>query len=280
MRTVHVELISAAVAELCVKAACDLPEDVSAALEQARCREQYSVGRMVLDDLVQNQEIARSRRLPICQDTGMAVIFAELGQDVHLEGGSLEDAVNAGVAKGYTEGFLRASVVADPLRRGNTGDNTPAVLHLRLVAGDGIKLTLAPKGFGSENMTGLVMLNPTATAEEVCQAVVDRVTAAGANPCPPVVIGLGLGGTAERALENAKRALLRRVGSVHEDAYYAKLEQEILDAVNATGVGPGGLGGDTTALACHIIAAPTHIAGLPCAIALGCHAMRHAEVIL
>ena len=280
MRQIDAQEIRRAVAELCIEANCVLPADVAQALERARSSERSDVGCAILDDLLENQAIARSRRLPICQDTGMAVVFAELGQEAQIVGGSFEDAIHAGVAEGYTEGFLRASVVADPLRRGNTGDNTPAVIHLRLVAGDRLKLTLAPKGFGSENMTGLVMLNPTATADAVVDTVVERIRTAGANPCPPVVVGVGLGGTAELALENSKRALLRSIGSAHADPYYAALEARLLAAVNATGVGPGGLGGDNTALAAHIVAAPTHIAGLPCAISLGCHALRHAEKTL
>ena len=280
MRELHVKEIRQAVAELCVEANCVLPPDVTQALERARACESSAVGCAILDDLVENQSIARQRRLPICQDTGMAVVFAELGQDVAVVGGGFEAAIHAGVAQGYTEGFLRASVVGDPLRRGNTGDNTPAVIHLRLVDGDRLKLTLAPKGFGSENMTALVMLNPTATAETVRETVVERVRTAGANPCPPVLVGVGLGGTAELALENSKRALLRPIGSIHADPYYAALEKRLLAAVNDTGVGPGGLGGDNTALAAHVVAAPTHIAGLPCAISLGCHALRHAEKTL
>ena len=280
MRKLHVSDITQTVAELCIQANCVLPADVAQALEQARARETSPVGCAILDDLLENQQIARTRRLPICQDTGIAVVFAELGQNVAIVGGGFEAAIHAGVARGYTEGFLRASVVADPLRRGNTGDNTPAVIHLRIVDGDKLKLTLAPKGFGSENMTGLVMLNPTATPEAVIDAVVERVCTAGANPCPPVIVGVGLGGTAELALENSKRALLRLIGSVHGDPYYAELEVRILAAVNATGVGPNGLGGDCTALTAHIVAAPTHIAGLPCAISLGCHALRHAEKTL
>ena len=280
MRELHVQEIRQAVAELCMEANCVLPPDVTQALERARAYESSAVGCAILDDLVENQRIARLRSLPICQDTGIAVVFAELGQEVAVVGGSFEAAIHAGVAQGYTEGFLRASVVGDPLRRGNTGDNTPAVIHLRLVDGDCLKLTLAPKGFGSENMTALVMLNPTATAETVLETVVERVCAAGANPCPPVLVGVGLGGTAELALENSKRALLRPIGSIHADPYYAALEKRLFTAVNATGVGPGGLGGDNTALAAHIVAAPTHIAGLPCAISLGCHALRHAEKTL
>ena len=280
MRQIHAQDISQAVAELCIEANCVLPQDVAQALESARTCERSAVGCAVLDDLLENQKIARSRRLPICQDTGMAVVFAELGQELSIVGGDFEDAIHTGVAQGYTEGFLRASVVADPLRRRNTGDNTPAVIHLRLVKGDKLRLTLAPKGFGSENMTGLVMLNPTATAEMVIDTVVERVRMAGANPCPPVVVGVGLGGTAELALENSKRALLRTIGSSHADSYYGELEQRLLTAVNATGIGPGGLGGDNTALGVHILAAPTHIAGLPCAISLGCHALRHAEKTL
>ena len=280
MRELHACEIRQAIAELCVEANCVLPADVVQALEKARACETSAVGCSILDDLLENQKIARTRRLPICQDTGMAVVFAELGQEVAVVGGSFEGAIHMGVAQGYMEGFLRASVVHDPLRRDNTSDNTPAVIHLRIVDGDKLKLTVAPKGFGSENMTGLVMLNPTASLQAVVDAVVERVRTAGANPCPPVVIGVGLGGTAELALENSKRALLRPIGSVRSDSYYAELEARILAAVNATGVGPNGLGGDCTALAAHIVTAPTHIAGLPCAISLGCHALRHAEKTL
>ena len=218
--------------------------------------------------------------MPVCQDTGMAVVFADVGQEVHIAGGLLEDAVNAGVRKGYVEGLLRLSVVSDPLRRVNSGDNTPAVLHVRLVEGDRLKLTVAPKGFGSENMSGVRMLTPAASREDVIAAVVDLVKKAGSNPCPPMVLGVGIGGDFELCAYLAKKALCRSLSERNPDPFYAELERDMLDAVNALGIGPQGFGGRTTALGLGIEQYPTHIAGLPVAVNVGCHVTRHASVTL
>jgi len=280
MREITCEQIAETVARLCVEANTRLPEDLCRTIAACRDREPSPVGKAILGDLVENFTFAGARGLPICQDTGMAVVYAQVGQEVHITGGLLSDAVNAGVARGYTQGHLRCSVVADPLRRVNTGDNTPAVLHTELVAGDTLRLTVAPKGFGSENMTKLKMFTPAATAEDVADFIVESVSAAGSNPCPPVVVGVGLGGTSEAAADLAKRALLLPVGESSPDPVYAELEKTVLERVNGLGIGPQGLGGVTTALAVHILARPTHIAGLPCAVNLGCHVTRHAAATL
>ena len=235
------------------------------------------MGRSILGDLVENYTFAQEKRLPICQDTGMAVVFCQLGQEVHITGGLLRDAVNQGVARGYTEGFLRKSVVADPIRRVNTEDNTPAVLHLELVEGDSLNITVAPKGFGSENMTSLHMLKPSVSQEMVEDTIVQAVSEAGSNPCPPVVVGVGLGGDAELCAILAKKALLRPVDQHNSDPFYAEMEARILEKINRLGIGPQGLGGTTTALSVAINAYPTHIAGLPCCVNLGCHVTRHAS---
>ena len=280
MREITYQKIVETVAGLCVEANTRLPEDVRRAIAGRQESEASPVGRAILGDLVENFTFAAEKGLPICQDTGMAVVYAELGQEVHITGGLLSDAVNEGVARGYTEGHLRCSVVGDPLRRENTGDNTPAVLHLRLVAGDSLRLTVAPKGFGSENMTRLKMFTPAATAEDIVDFVVESVSLAGSNPCPPVVVGVGLGGTSEVAVGLAKEALLRPLEEEDPDPLYAELERRALEKVNALGIGPQGLGGTTTALGVHILTHPTHIAGLPCAVNLGCHVTRHAGATL
>ena len=280
MREISVQQVADAVRVLCIQANCFLPQDVKAALEGAREREASPVGRAILEDLRENFTFAQEKRLPICQDTGMAVVFCDLGQEVHITGGLLSDAVNEGVSRGYTEGFLRCSVVEDPLRRVNTGDNTPAILHLRLVEGDGLDLTVAPKGFGSENMTALKMFTPSVTREGVEVYIVSAVSAAGSNPCPPVIVGVGLGGTSEQAALLAKRALLRPVDQRNPDPFYADMEARVLEKINRLGIGPQGLGGTTTALSVCILPHPTHIAGLPCAVNLGCHVTRHAHLRL
>lgn len=280
MREISYSAIAEAVRDLCIEANTALPGDLCAALRRAAEEERSPVGRAILGDLVENFTLAAERRLPICQDTGMAVVFAELGQEVHVTGGLLRDAVNAGVAAGYAAGHLRCSVVADPLRRVNTGDNTPAVLHLELTEGDGLKLTVAPKGFGSQNMTALRMFTPSATAEDIADFVVETVSRAGSNPCPPIVVGVGLGGTSETAALLAKKALLLPVGAHSADPFYAELEERTLNRVNALGIGPQGLGGSITALSLRILPWPTHIAGLPCAVDLGCNVTRHAERML
>ncbi len=265
---------------LCIEANTVLPADVRAAIQDARETEKSPVGRAILGDLKENFEFAREKRLPICQDTGMAVVFLDWGQECHLTGGALEDAVNDGVARGYVEGALRLSVVGDPLRRGNTNDNTPAVIHLRMVPGDQVSVTVAPKGFGSENMSGLKMFKPSATQGEVEDYIVQCVSTAGSNPCPPVIVGVGLGGTFEKAAELAKRALLRPVGQHHADPFYADMEARLLERLNRLGIGPQGLGGTSTALWVSVETFGTHIAGLPCAVNMSCHVTRHAQRVL
>lgn len=280
MREVSCAAVTQAVRDLCIQANTQLTGDVCQAIRQARGQERSPVGAAILGDLEENFTFAAQRGLPICQDTGMAVVFVDWGQDCHLTGGTLEEAVNAGVARGYVEGNLRLSVVADPLRRGNTNDNTPAVLYTRLTAGDQVTITVAPKGFGSENMTALKMCTPSATQRDVEDFIVEAVDRAGSNPCPPVVVGVGLGGTSDLAAQLAKRALLRPLDQSSPDPYYADMEARVLERVNALGIGPQGLGGTTTALSVAIEPYPTHIAGLPCVVNLGCHVTRHAQTTL
>lgn len=280
MRELTADRISEAVRALCIEANTVLPADLRQAICWGLEEERSPVGRAILGDLKENYEFAEAKGLPICQDTGMAVVFVDWGQDCHLTGGSLEEAVNAGVARGYVEGKLRLSVVGDPLRRVNSNDNTPAILHLRMVPGDRVDITVAPKGFGSENMSSLKMFNPSATRQQVEDHIVDCVASAGSNPCPPVVVGVGLGGTSEMAALLAKRALLRPVGEHHPDPYYAEMENRILERVNSLGIGPQGLGGTTTALWVSVNTYGTHIAGLPCAVNLGCHVTRHRHITL
>ena len=277
MRELSCNDITALVRDLCIEANCNLPGDVRCALCAAQKQEQSPVGQSILGDLVENFTFAGEKRLPICQDTGMAVVFIDLGQECHIVGGSLEDAVNAGVAAGYTEGFLRKSIVGDPLRRVNTEDNTPAVLHLRLVPGDRLDITVAPKGAGSENMTTLRMLKPSASQADVEDAIVQAVSDAGSNPCPPVVVGVGLGGNAEQCALLAKRALLRPLDRHNPDSFYADMEARLLERINRLGIGPQGLGGTVTALAVSILPAATHIAQLPVCVNLCCHVCRHAH---
>ncbi|HIW54904.1 MAG TPA: fumarate hydratase [Candidatus Ruthenibacterium merdigallinarum] len=279
MRTLDAALIRDTVARLCIEANRALSPDMERAVRAAAETEPWPLARNVLGTLCQNLDAAARTGLPICQDTGMAVVFADVGQDVHIEG-DFEAAVHAGVAKGYTEGYLRKSVVADPIRRGNTGDNTPAVLYTRLVPGEQVRLTVAPKGFGSENMSRIAMLKPSDGEEGVKRFVVDAVRAAGPNPCPPIVVGVGIGGTFEGCALLAKRALLRSVGSHHPDEYYAAMERELLQKINALGIGPQGFGGQTTALHLAIETFPTHIAGLPVAVNISCHVTRHKEAVL
>ena len=279
MRIIPASLITETIARLCIEANRNLPDDIACALREARKTEPFAPAQGILDILVKNEQIARETCMPICQDTGMAVVYAEIGQDVHIEG-AFEDAVHEGVRRGYVEGLLRKSVVGDPLRRVNTGDNTPAVIHTRLVPGDRVKLTVAPKGFGSENMSRLAMLTPAEGVEGVKRFVLETVQKAGANPCPPMILGVGVGGDFERAAEMAKQALLLPLDQHNPDPYYAALECELLDMINHTGVGPQGLGGKTTCLGVHIIAGATHIAGLPVAVNVGCHVTRHQSEIL
>ncbi len=279
MRELDAARITETVARLCVEANRILPEDVCQALHTAEKSEPFAPAKELLGLLTQNAEIARKNNMPICQDTGMAVVFADVGQDVHIRG-DFEAAVHAGVRQGYVDGLLRKSVVCDPLRRKNTGDNTPAILHVRLVPGECLSLTVAPKGFGSENMSRLQMLTPAQGVEGVKAFVLDTVKKAGANPCPPVVLGIGLGGDFEQVAELAKRALLLPLTAHHPDPYYAALEQELLEAINQTGIGPQGMGGRSTCLGLHILARPTHIAGLPVAVNVSCHVTRHASAVL
>lgn len=277
MREIKAEAVTDAVAELCIKANKNLPEDLVDCIGCACRSEKNETAASVLGDLQANIDAAAELDIPICQDTGMAVVFAEIGQDVHIDGG-FEEAVNKGVAKGYTEGLLRKSVVRDPfLDRVNTNDNTPAVLHVRLVKGDKIRLTVAPKGFGSENMSRLKMFTPAASREDIINFVVDTVKTAGSNPCPPVVIGVGIGGDFEMSALLAKKALCRPVSVCNENPGYAEMEKEMLRRINELDIGPQGFGGKTTALAVGIETYPTHIAGLPVAVNVGCHVTRHAS---
>ncbi len=257
-----------------------LGRDVIDAFKKAYENELSLTGKEVIQQLIDNAEIARAEKLPMCQDTGFAVVFVELGQDVRIEGGYLEDAINEGVRRGYAEGYLRKSIVGHPLIRVNTGDNTPAVIHLKLVPGDNLKITIAPKGGGSENMSAIKMLKPAEGIEGVKNFVLDTVKAAGPNPCPPVIVGVGIGGTFEKAALIAKEALLRPLGIPHPRPEIAKLEKELLDGINALGIGPQGLGGCCTALAVHVEIYAAHIASLPVAVNINCHASRHKEVIL
>jgi fumarate hydratase subunit alpha len=275
MRKVDVGEITRAVKELCIQTNIVADEKVVDAFKRALKNEESPVAKEVLKTLIENARIAEKERLPICQDTGMAVVFLDIGQDVALTGGSLEDAVHEGARQGYTEGYLRKSVVAHPVQRGNTGDNTPAIIHTRIVPGDKVKITVAPKGFGSENMSFVGMLKPTQGFKGVKEFVVECAKKAGGNPCPPVVIGVGVGGTFEKAALMAKEALTRELGEPSPQKEFAALEKEILDEVNETGIGPQGLGGKTTALAVHINHFPTHIAGMPVAVNICCHAYRH-----
>lgn len=280
MRELDVQRITEAVASLCVAANIELPQSLCDRIAECAQRERNPVAQGVFGDMLENLRIAKEQNLPICQDTGMAVVFAEIGQEVHLVGGSFEEAIHRGVAKGYTEGYLRCSVVADPLRRVNTGDNTPAVIHTRLVPGDRVRLTVAPKGFGSENMSTQKMLTPSASPEDITEFVAQAVVAAGSNPCPPVVVGVGIGGDFELCALLAKRALCRDVAQRNPDPFYAQLEADMLARINASGVGAQGFGGDITALAVAIEAYPTHIAGLPVAVNMGCHVTRHKSITL
>lgn len=275
IRTVHVEEITKNIKEMCIEANHYLSEDMDAAMKQAVETEKAPLGKQILTQLQENLQIAAKDMIPICQDTGMAVIILEIGQDVHFEGGSLEDAVNEGVRQGYVDGFLRKSVVKDPLIRENTKDNTPAVIHTKIVQGDRVKIKVAPKGFGSENMSRVFMLKPAEGIEGVKHAVLTAVKDAGPNACPPMVVGVGIGGTFEKCALMAKEALTREVGSHSTIPYVRELEEELLSKINSLGIGPGGLGGTTTALAVNINTYPTHIAGLPVGVNICCHVNRH-----
>ena len=265
---------------MCIEANYFLSPDMEKAIHSAVQREKSPIGKQVLGQLCENMKIAGEDMIPICQDTGMTVVFVEAGQDVHFQGGSLEEAINEGVRRGYTEGFLRKSVVADPLIRENTKDNTPAVVHYSIVPGDKVKITVAPKGFGSENMSRVFMLKPADGIEGVKNAILTAVQEAGPNACPPMVVGVGIGGTFEKCALLAKKALTREIGEHSEIDYVADMEKELLEKINKTGIGPGGLGGTTTALAVNINTYPTHIAGLPVAVNICCHVNRHAVRVL
>jgi fumarate hydratase subunit alpha len=280
MRDITCDDITKTVERLCMEAATVLPPSLGILLECAAESEESPQGVSALEDIVENFKYAAAEGLPICQDTGMAVVFADVGQDARITGGLFEDAVNEGVRRGYEKGLLRMSVVSDPLRRGNTGDNTPCVLHVRLVRGDGIELHVAPKGFGSENMSAMRMFLPTDGTDAIEAFIVETVSAAGANPCPPVVVGVGLGGDLEQCALIAKRALLRNAGTRSADAFYADMERRVLERINRLGIGPQGFGGRYTAVAVNIEAYPTHIAGLPCVVNIGCHATRHASAAI
>lgn len=275
MRTIQVQQITEQIKEMCIQVNHYLSEDMKEALRNAQASEKSPLGCQILSQLQENLKIAGEDMIPICQDTGMAVVFLKVGQDVHLEGGSIEDAVNEGVRQGYTEGYLRKSVVKDPLIRENTKDNTPAVIHYEIVPGDKVTITVAPKGFGSENMSCVFMLKPADGIEGVKNAVLTAVKDAGPNACPPMVVGVGIGGTFEKCALMAKQALMRPVGSHSDIPYVKEMEEELLSRINGLGIGPGGLGGTTTALAVNVNTYPTHIAGLPVAVNICCHVNRH-----
>jgi fumarate hydratase subunit alpha len=279
MRIVKAALLTEAVKRLCIGANRNLPPDVRECIKNFRLKETWPVAQDILDKIIGNFELAEEKQVPICQDTGMACVFLELGSDVHIEG-DLNAAINEGVRQGYQEGYLRKSVVGDPLRRVNTGDNTPAMVSIDFVSGDTITITVAPKGFGSENMSRIKMLRPSDGVEGVIGFVVSAVDEAGPNPCPPVVVGVGIGGTFDKAALIAKKALLRPLGTHNAAPYYADLENKLLEKINALGIGPQGFGGFTTALSVAIETLPTHIAGLPCAVNINCHVCRHAREIL
>ncbi len=280
MRTIQVTDITEQIKEMCIEANHFLTDDMKEALVNAQDTEEAMLGKQILQQLQENLRIAGEDMIPICQDTGMAVIFMEIGQDVHFEGGNLEDAINEGVRRGYVDGYLRKSVVKDPLIRENTKDNTPAIIHYEIVPGDQVRITVAPKGFGSENMSRVFMLKPADGIEGVKQAILTAVKDAGPNACPPMVVGVGIGGTFEKCALMAKKALTRPVNQHSDVPYVREMEEELLGKMNATGIGPGGLGGTTTALAVNINTYPTHIAGLPVAVNICCHVNRHSVRVL
>lgn len=280
MREISVTQITDAVERLCIDANTHLPGDIKCAIARCRACEDGIIAQGVLDKIIENYEIADSENVPICQDTGMACVFLEIGQDVHLVGGDLAQAVDEGVRRGYDKGYLRKSVVADPVRRGNTGDNTPAMLYTEIVPGEQVKITVAPKGFGSENMSAIRMFKPSAGLQGIKDFILETVENAGPNPCPPMVVGVGIGGTFDKAALLAKKALMRPLDVRNPDPYYAQLETEMLEKVNALGIGPQGFGGRTTAIGLNIETMPTHIAGMPCAININCHVTRHKTEVL
>ena len=280
MKTINVNEIIKTVKELSIEANYYLPNDVKEAIEEAEKNEKWPIANNILNKILEKSQIAAAEKMPICQDTGMACVFVDIGQDVHITGGSLEEAINEGVRQGYAEGFLRKSVVKDPIHRVNTNDNTPALIYYNMVPGDKVKITVAPKGFGSENMSRIAMLKPSDGLEGVKNFVIETVRMAGPNPCPPIVIGVGIGGSFDKAAYLAKKALIRPVNENNTDEFYSNLEKELLEEVNKIGIGPQGFGGKTTALALNIETYPTHIAGLPVAVNINCHATRHKERVL
>lgn len=281
MRNMDVKEVKMAVSKLCIQSCCDLPDEVITTMQNATINEESPLGKEILEIIMKNAKLAKETDCPICQDTGLTVVYVEIGQEVHFTGGDLETAIHAGVAEGYTNGYLRKSSVDDPLfLRKNTGDNTPAIIHTTIVPGDKVKLIVLPKGCGSENMGALKMLKPADGVEGVVNFVLETVRIAGPNPCPPITVGIGIGANMERAAELAKYSLTRPMGEHNPNPQYAELEAEILRRVNLTGIGPSGLGGTTTALAVNIEYAPTHIGGLPVAVNLNCHAARRAVVTL
>ena len=280
MREIDVSRITDTVERLCIEANIHLPGDVERAIEACRAQEDGAIAADILDNIIENYKIARREEVPICQDTGMACVFLEIGQDVHLTGGDLRQSVDEGVRRGYEKGYLRKSVVADPIRRGNTGDNTPAMLYTEIVPGEQVTITVGPKGFCSENMSSIRMFKPSAGLEGIKAFILETVRNAGPNPCPPMVVGVGIGGTFDKAALLAKKAIMRPLGTHHPDPYYAALEDEMLEKINALGIGPQGFGGRTTAIGLNIETLPTHIAGMPCAINISCHVTRHKTEVL
>ena len=280
MREIEVTRLTDVIEKLCIEANEHLPEDVKDAIRTCRACEDGEIAKGVLDNIIENFDIADSENVPICQDTGMACVFLEIGQDVHFTGGDLNDAINEGVRRGYDKGYLRKSVVKDPVRRGNTGDNTPAMIYTEIVPGDQVKVTIGPKGFGSENMSQIRMFKPSAGLQGIKDFILEAVETAGPNPCPPMVVGVGIGGTFDKCALLAKKALMRPLNTENPDPYYADLEKEMLEKINGLGIGPGGLGGRVTAMAVNIETYPTHIAGLPLAVNICCHVNRHAHRVI
>ena len=280
MREINVSQVIDTVEKLCIEANNHLPADVKEAIERCRACEDGAIACGILDNIIENYNIADNENVPICQDTGMACVFLEIGQDVHFVGGDLTEAINEGVRRGYANGYLRKSVVKDPVRRGNTGDNTPAMIYTEIVSGENVKITLGPKGFGSENMSAVRMFKPSAGLQGIKDFIIETVKLAGPNPCPPIVIGVGIGGTFDKAALLAKKAIMRPLNTSHPDPYYADLEKEMLEKVNELGIGPQGFGGKTTAIGLNIETLPTHIAGMPCAININCHVTRHKTEVL
>ena len=280
MREIHIKKIEETIERLCIEANYNLSNDILESLKIAKLEEEWQLANNILDKIILNSKIAKEEKMPICQDTGMTCVFFEIGQDVHIVGGSLEEAINEGVRKGYKNGYLRNSVVRDPINRINTNDNTPAIIHYEIVQGDSLKITVSPKGFGSENMSQIKMLKPSDGIDGVRDFIINVVKEAGPNPCPPMIVGVGIGGTFEKAAYLSKKALLRPIYSKNENKYYRQLEEELLMRINELGIGPQGFGGKTTALGVNIEIYPTHIAGLPVAVNISCHATRHKEAIL